>query len=197
MIQRTLLTLGLVIASAGIFAACSPGQNTQVNDDMMDQNETMNANVDLNDENMAADQMEMAEPTMNVVELAQSSDSFSTLVTAVQEAGLADTLASAEVTVFAPTDEAFAALPEGALEDLLANPEQLSEVLQYHVVPGKVPASEVIGMQSATTLQGGMLDISTDGAAVMVNDATVLQADVMATNGVIHVIDTVLMPSDM
>mgnify|MGYP002713233131 CR=1 FL=1 len=193
MIQKTLLTLGLILASAGIFAACTPQPDVQVNDDMMEQTDTsMQLEQDMN-----AEQMAVAEPTMNVVELAHTSGSFETLLMAAQEAGLVDALSTAEVTLFAPTDEAFAALPEGTLEDLMADPEMLSEVLQYHVVPGTVTATDIIGMDNTTTLQGEMLEISTDGAAVMVNDATILQADVMATNGVIHVIDTVLMPSGM
>lgn len=193
MIQKTLLTLGLVLASATLFAACTPQPNSQVSDDMMEQT---NSNMDTSTD-MTNQQDAMVEPTMNIVELAQSSGSFETLLMAAEEAGLVEALSTAEVTVFAPTDEAFAALPEGALDDLMANPDKLSEVLQYHVIPGIVPAVDLIGMEDTTTLQGGMLQISTDGAALMVDDATVLQADVMATNGVIHVIDSVLMPADM
>lgn len=95
--------------------------------------------------------------------------------------------------MFAPTDEAFAALPEGTLETLLGDPRALAEVLTYHVVAGRVTASQVAGMSSAGTLEGGSLTISaSDG--VMINDANVVSADVEASNGVIHVIDKVLIP---
>lgn len=99
-------------------------------------------------------------------------------------------------TVFAPTDDAFAKLPSGALDDLLTpeNKEKLKAVLLYHVVAGKVPAAKVMKMKSAKTVNGQEVTISTSGGKVMVNEATVVKADVMASNGVIHVIDTVLMP---
>lgn len=188
MIQKTLFTLGLVMLATVSFAACSPDPAPQVDDTMMVETDPMM-------EGTANDGMTEAQPTMNVVELAQSSGSFSTLLAAAEAAGLVEALSTADVTVFAPTDEAFAALPEGALDELLADTDRLSEVLQYHVVPGTVTAAELVAMPTATTLQGEALQVSTDGAGVMINDATVLQSDVMATNGVIHVIDTVLMPA--
>jgi uncharacterized surface protein with fasciclin (FAS1) repeats len=188
MIQKTLLSLGLVLAAAVGFAACSPNPTPEVDDSMMVETDPM---METNE----ADEMSEAQPTMNIVELAESSGSFTTLLAAAEAAGLAEALSTAEVTVFAPTDEAFAALPEGTVEALLADTEKLSAILQYHVVPGTVTAAELVTMPAATTLQGETLEVSTDGAGVMVNDATVLQGDVMATNGVIHVIDTVLMPA--
>jgi uncharacterized surface protein with fasciclin (FAS1) repeats len=120
---------------------------------------------------------------------------FSTLLAAVKAAGLVETLSSpGPFTVFAPTNAAFAKIPEADLNALLNDPAQLKAVLLYHVVPGKVTASQVTGLTSATTVNGADLNISTSGGMVMINDATVTKADVMASNGVIHVIDTVLMP---
>lgn len=132
-----------------------------------------------------------------IVEIASQNDSFDTLVKAVKAAGLAETLqGEGPFTVFAPTDEAFSQLPEGTLEELLANPEQLRRVLTYHVVSGRVTAEQVQGMSSAQTVLGQELGISVESGSVRVGDATVVQADVMASNGVIHVIDSVLIPSD-
>jgi uncharacterized surface protein with fasciclin (FAS1) repeats len=122
---------------------------------------------------------------------------FNTLVAAVKAAGLVDTLKGpGPFTVFAPTDEAFAKLPAGTVENLLKpeNKEQLQKVLTYHVVAGKVTAHDVVKLDSAKTVEGGSLAIKKSGAAVMVNNAKVVKADVMASNGVIHVIDTVLLP---
>ena len=139
-----------------------------------------------------------AQEQQDVVDTAVAAGSFSTLATALTEAGLVETLKGpGPYTVFAPTDEAFAALPAGTLEALLADKEALTAVLTYHVVAGNVPASQVVTMSSATTLQGESVRISVMGDTVMVNDATVVQADVMASNGVIHVIDTVLLPPSM
>jgi len=132
--------------------------------------------------------------SQTVVDVAVASDSFETLVTALQAAELVPALqGDGPFTVFAPTDEAFAKLPEGTLESLLADKEKLTAVLTYHVVPGQVMAADVAGLTSAKTLQGGELAISTEGG-VKINDANVVTADVTASNGVIHVIDTVLIP---
>ncbi len=129
-----------------------------------------------------------------IVDVAVSNGSFNTLVTALKAAGLVETLAGeGPFTVFAPTDEAFAKLPEGALDSLLADNEKLTAVLTYHVVSGKVMAADVVSLDSATTLEGS--DIAIDASeGVRINDATVVSADVEASNGVIHVIDTVLLP---
>jgi uncharacterized surface protein with fasciclin (FAS1) repeats len=133
-------------------------------------------------------------PTMNIVEVASSAGTFNTLLTAAKAAGLAETLATGgPFTVFAPTDEAFAALPAGTVEALLKDTEKLKAILLYHVVSGKVMAADVAGLTSATTLQGGDLKIDTSHG-VMINDAMVVKADVMASNGVIHVINKVLLP---
>ncbi len=122
---------------------------------------------------------------------------FNTLVAAVQAAGLVETLqGEGPFTVFAPTDEAFAKLPEGTVERLLRpeNKDQLVALLTYHVVAGKVNASEVVQLESAPTVQGASVAISTGNGGVMINNARVTAADVEASNGIIHVIDTVLMP---
>jgi uncharacterized surface protein with fasciclin (FAS1) repeats len=133
----------------------------------------------------------------DIVDTAVEAGSFSTLVAAVQAAGLVDTLKSdGPFTVFAPSDDAFAKLPDGTVEDLLKpeNKEQLASILTYHVIPGKVMASDIAGKTlEVETVEGTNLSIdATDG--VMVDNATVVQADVEASNGVIHVIDTVVMP---
>lgn len=136
------------------------------------------------------------EQSRNLVETAVAAGQFQTLVKAVQAAGLAETLAGpGPFTVFAPTDEAFARLPEGALQDLLSKPESLKAVLLYHVVPGKVMAADVAGLTSAKTVLGQSVKIDT-ASGVRVNDARVVQADVSASNGVIHVIDAVLLPQN-
>ncbi len=132
----------------------------------------------------------------DIVGVASSAGSFNTLLAAAKAAGLVATLQSAgPFTVFAPTDEAFAKLPEGTIDNLLANPDKLKQILLYHVVPGKVMAKDVVGLSSATTAQGSDIAIAVKGDSVMINNAKVLKTDVMASNGVIHVIDTVIVPS--
>jgi uncharacterized surface protein with fasciclin (FAS1) repeats len=131
----------------------------------------------------------------DIVDIAAGDERFSTLVTAIQAAGLVDTLkGEGPFTVFAPTNDAFAALPEGALEGLLADTQALRNVLLYHVVPGRVMAADVVQLTSATTVLGPPLAIRVDGDVVRVNNATIVITDIEATNGVIHVIDAVLMP---
>ena len=132
----------------------------------------------------------------DIVDTAIDADDFNTLVAAVQAAGLVDTLkGEGPFTVFAPTDAAFAALPEGTVETLLKpeNKDQLVAILTYHVVPGKVMSGDLSDDMSATTVQGGDIMIDLDNG-VMVNDATVVSADIEADNGVIHIIDKVIMP---
>jgi len=132
----------------------------------------------------------------DIVGVASSAGSFNTLLAAAKAAGLVETLQSeGPFTVFAPTDEAFAKLPAGTVDELLANPEKLKQVLLYHVVPGKVTADQVVGLSSATTAQGSDIAIAVKGGTVMINNAKVTKADVMASNGVIHVIDTVIVPT--
>jgi len=139
-----------------------------------------------------------SEMKKDIVDTAVEAGSFNTLVAAVQAAGLVDTLkGEGPFTVFAPTDEAFAALPEGTVEDLLKpeNKDQLVAVLTYHVVAGKVMSGDLAGKKTdAATVQGQNIMIdATDG--VMVNEASVVSADIETSNGVIHVIDKVLLPS--
>lgn len=137
-------------------------------------------------------------PTQNIVEIASAAGTFGTLVAAVQAAGLVETLqGEGPFTVFAPTDEAFAALPEGTVENLLKpeNKDQLIAVLTYHVVPGKVMASDVIGLDEAKTVQGGSVNIDVSNGTVKIDNATVIKTDIEATNGVIHVIDRVILPA--
>ena len=133
---------------------------------------------------------------MDIVDTAVEAGSFETLATALQAAGLVDVLkGEGPFTVFAPTDEAFAKLPEGTLESLLANPEQLTAVLTYHVVPGEVTAEQVVGLSEATTVQGAPIAIEVvDGKVILNGASTVTATDVQASNGVIHVIDTVILP---
>lgn len=133
----------------------------------------------------------------DIVDTAVGAGSFNTLVAAVQAADLVDTLKSeGPFTVFAPTDDAFAKLPAGTVEDLLKpeNKEKLQTILLYHVVPGKVAAVEVVKLSSAKTANDMNLAVKVDGDAVMVNDAQVIQTDIMTSNGIIHVIDTVMIP---
>jgi uncharacterized surface protein with fasciclin (FAS1) repeats len=142
----------------------------------------------------AAKTAESAQAKMNIVEVAASAGTFNTLLTAAKAAGLAETLAGGgPFTVFAPTDEAFAALPAGTVDALLKDTEKLKAILLYHVVSGTVMAKDVAGLSKATTLQGGDLKVDTSHG-VMINDAMVVKADVVASNGVIHVINKVLLP---
>ncbi len=136
----------------------------------------------------------------SIVDVAVEAGSFTTLVAAVQAAGLEETLATGgPFTVLAPTDEAFATALEAlglTADELLADTETLTAILTYHVIDGEVPASTVVTLdgQSAETLNGASVDITVDGETVMINDATVIAVDVAADNGIIHVIDTVLLP---
>jgi uncharacterized surface protein with fasciclin (FAS1) repeats len=134
---------------------------------------------------------------MDIVDTAVKADNFSTLVAAVKAADLVNTLkGDGPFTVFAPTDEAFAALPDGTVENLLKpeNKDQLVAVLTYHVVPGKVMAADVVSLDEAATVQGGKVDISVVDGNVKIDNATVVTADIETSNGVIHVIDTVILP---
>ena len=133
----------------------------------------------------------------DIVTTAVEAGNFKTLAKLLTDAGLVDTLKGAgPFTVFAPTDEAFAKLPKGTVEDLLKpeNKAKLTSILTYHVVPGKVMAADVVKLTEARTVQGGMVKVSTMGGNVMVDNAHVVQTDIAASNGIIHVIDTVIMP---
>lgn len=134
----------------------------------------------------------------SIVEIAVGNDDFSTLVAALTAAGLVDVLAGdGPFTVFAPTNAAFAKLPAGTVETLLMpeNKDQLVAVLTYHVVAGKVMAADVVKLESAKTVQGNAVVITASDSGVMVDDATVVMTDIVASNGVIHVIDSVILPN--
>ncbi len=162
-------------ASTLVLAACSAGESTP----------------DATEAPVATEAM----MEQNIVDVASAAGDFSTLLAAAEAAGLVDTLqGDGPFTVFAPTDEAFAALPEGTLDSLLADPEALKEILLYHVVSGSVMASDVVGLDTATSVQGSEIDITVDGDMVKVNDANVTATDIAASNGVIHVIDKVILP---
>ena len=136
---------------------------------------------------------------MDIVDTAVSAGSFKTLVAALKAADLVDTLKGAgPFTVFAPTDDAFAKLPAGTVEMLLKpeNKSKLVSILTYHVVAGKVKAADVMKMTSAKTVNGATAKISTANGGVMVDNAKVVKTDIMASNGVIHVIDSVIMPKE-
>ena len=139
-----------------------------------------------------------AMPSKDIVDTAISAGNFKTLTTALQAAGLVETLkGKGPFTVFAPTDGAFAKLPAGTVEMLLepANKQKLTAILTYHVVAGNVKAADVIKLTSVKTLNGQSLSIRTVDGKVLINGSTVVKADIAATNGTIHVIDTVLMPN--
>jgi uncharacterized surface protein with fasciclin (FAS1) repeats len=133
----------------------------------------------------------------DIVDTAVAAGQFKTLAAALQAAGLVDTLKGrGPFTVFAPTDEAFAKLPKGTVEELLKpeNKAKLTAILTYHVVPGKVMAADVVKVKDAKTVQGGSIKVNAGGGKVMIDGASVVKADIGASNGVIHVVDSVLMP---
>jgi uncharacterized surface protein with fasciclin (FAS1) repeats len=139
----------------------------------------------------------MSMPAKNIVETAVSAGQFNTLAAALKAAGLVTTLEGpGPFTVFAPTDAAFAKLPAGTVDSLLKpkNKKKLIAILTYHVVAGDVTAADVVKLTSAKTLNGQSVTITVNGGTVKINDATVVKTDITANNGVIHVIDSVLMP---
>ena len=194
--MNTKLLLALLGSLVLIFAACAPAAHS---DDMMD--DTMMEDSMEEGEEMMEEGEEMAEDAMmdgNIIEVAQGAGTFNTLLAALDTAGLTETLmGEGPFTVFAPTDDAFAAfLADGDMtaEDLLANPE-LESILLYHVVSGEVPASDVMGMSSGTTVQGSDVMVSVMDGSVMLNETvTVVTPDIKASNGIIHVVDGVLLP---
>nr|WP_146573894.1 fasciclin domain-containing protein [Botrimarina hoheduenensis] len=143
--------------------------------------------------------MVSAAPTADIVDTAVAAGSFNTLVAAVKAAGLVDALkGDGPLTVFAPTDEAFGKIPAETLQSLLLpeNKAKLTAILTYHVVPGRVTADQVVNLRTAKTLQGGEVAIGVANGKVFVDGARVLKTDIGTSNGVIHVIDTVLMPAE-
>ena len=136
-----------------------------------------------------------AEPKADIVDTAVAAGSFKTLAKALTEAGLVDTLkGNGPFTVFAPTDDAFAKLPKGTVEALLQDKKKLTAILTYHVIAGKVLAADAAKLATAKTVNGQSIKISAKGGVVMINDARVTQTDIETTNGVIHVIDKVILP---
>ena len=177
--NRKAIALLLAIPALGLgVAACSDDSDSNSNGDMGGVTQT---------------------PTDagNIVDVAADTPDLSTLVEAVTAADLAETLqGEGPFTVFAPTNEAFDALPAGELDRLLepANKEELANILKYHVVEGEVMSTDLTNGQKAKTLEGGSLTVTINGKTVKINDATVATADVPASNGVVHVIDQVLLP---
>lgn len=146
---------------------------------------------------LGASSFAAAEDKKDIVDTAVGAGSFKTLVAAVQAADLVDTLkGKGPFTVFAPTDEAFAKLPKGTVESLLKpeNKEKLIAILTYHVVPGKVMAKDVVNLTEAKTVQGSTVKIAVEGGKVSVGGANVVKTDIVTSNGVIHVIDAVMLP---
>lgn len=181
-------SLILIPGLALVLAACSQAPQSASIEEV--------APVAQESESTVVEDQAAAPTNQTIVDTAIAAGNFTTLVTAVQAAGLVETLSgTGPFTVFAPTDEAFAAVPQATLNALLEDPEALANVLKYHVVSGKVMADDVVNLDSATTVQGSDLTIdTTDG--VTVNGAKVIQADIETSNGVIHVIDAVLLPPE-
>lgn len=193
--SKTMLIVGVValLAVGGILLLNSNSPKEVAEDAVEDAVEVAEDNV----EEVANIEDEMDQETGTIVDVAQSANVFNTLVAALQATGLDSALADVgPFTVFAPTDEAFAKLPEGTVESLLQNPTELADILKYHVVAGKVMSDQVTDGLEAPTLQGKAVVFSVDeNGEVTVNGAKVVQADVNARNGVIHVVDTVLLPA--
>jgi len=178
--MKTMLYILIAIVSMMAIAACSDEEETAIQETSSSMSET-------------SSEMSIAVPS--VVDIAVDDGRFTTLVAALGAADLVETLSGpGPFTVFAPTDDAFNALPEGTVEGLLEDIPALTDVLTYHVVSGSVLAETVVGLDSATTLQGADVNISVMGSDVMLNDSKVIITDIVGSNGVVHVIDKVLMP---
>ena len=196
--MKNLKTLILLLSFTLLLAACGASQEEATPTPEPEPTPT----EELMDEVMEEEEMEedMEEEMGSIVDIAVADGRFTTLVTAVQAAGLAETLSGeGAFTVFAPTDDAFAALPEGTVESLLEDPEgALTDVLLYHVVESKVLAETVVTLENATTLGGEDVAITVTDGNVFLNDTVqVIITDIEASNGVIHVIDAVLLPPGM
>lgn len=188
---QTWLKFVCVAALASFVIGCAPqdGESDDMKNDGADTSASDAGDSSASDSGDA----EMSD----IVDTAVAADGFETLVAAVKAAGLVETLkGEGPFTVFAPTDEAFAALPEGTLDTLLKpeNKDQLVSILTYHVVPGKVMAADVVKVESAKTVQGSEVTVKVDGDTVMVDGAKVVKTDIECSNGVIHVIDSVILP---
>lgn len=192
--NRRIKLTALVAAGALVLAACGSA------DDDATETTAAPATTEAMTETTMAPETTEAMTEMDIVDTAVAAGDFTTLAAALEAADLVDTLkGEGPFTVFAPTDAAFeAALADLGLtaDELLADTTTLTSILTYHVVPGEVPAADVVTLdgQDVETVNGATVSISIDGETVMVNDATVVQPDVFASNGVIHVIDSVLLP---
>ena len=198
--KSSLLRLVAALLALSMLAvACGSDDDTSASDDSAPTEAAASSDDAAMDDEEAMEDDAMADEPGTIVDVAVGAGSFTTLVAAVTEAGLVDTLSGdGPFTVFAPTDDAFAAALEAlglTAEELLASPD-LAGILTYHVVAGEVDAATAISLdgQSAETVNGATIDISVVDGNVMINDATVVSADVMASNGIIHVIDKVILP---
>jgi len=195
--SRLAAVAALALASGLVLTACSSSDDDTAAEPAASEAAAVEADAD-----DMADDAEMADEAPasagTIVDIAAGTDGFATLVAAADAAGLIETLSGeGPFTVFAPTDDAFAALPEGLVDALLLpeNKDVLTKILTYHVVPGTVMAADIVDGDVAT-VEGQTVTLSTmDG--VKVNDATVIQADIVADNGVVHVIDAVIVPADV
>jgi transforming growth factor-beta-induced protein len=180
----------LVLLASLILGACAPAA------DVAPAASEAEVVVDAEGEMATEEPMEDGKIDKDIVDIAVEDGRFTTLVTAVQAAGLVDALkGDGPLTVFAPTDDAFAALPEGTLDALLADIPALTDILLYHVVEGKVMAADVVSLDEVPTLQGTSVAIRVDDGKVFVGDAQVIITDIEAANGVVHVIDAVIIPA--
>ena len=194
--RHLVLAMGVLAAAALlVVAACADDPEPQAQD--QPQAQTQLEQEKQAETASASSAEETATQLGTIVEIAVGDGRFETLVAAVTAAGLVETLqGEGPFTVFAPTDDAFAALPAGTVEALLADIPRLSQILLYHVVAGNVTAADVAGLESAVTVQGDSVMITVDGGVVRINDAQVVIADIEASNGTIHVIDAVLIPAE-
>jgi uncharacterized surface protein with fasciclin (FAS1) repeats len=187
-VMKRIFAFGLLVGTLALVGVACGGDDEAVSDEPA---AAMEDTTTTEEESMTDTTTEQ----MDIVETAVAAGSFDTLVSLVQEAGLAEDLSGpGPLTVFAPTDEAFAAVPEETLAALQEDPEALRRVLLYHVVEGGVTSEQVVGLDSAATLAGPDIGFRMEGDSVFANDAQITQVDVLASNGVIHVVDAVLLP---
>ncbi|KXS41342.1 MAG: beta-Ig-H3/fasciclin [Methanolobus sp. T82-4] len=200
--RKQLLILFVVMLAVFAAIGCTDTEDQPTTEENItgDEEEITGAEEDI-EENVSDAEEEMTDSEdeeMNIVETAIDAGSFDTLVLALETTGLDATLSEeGPYTVFAPTDDAFEELPEGTLDALMEDEEQLSEVLTYHVVSGEYMASDLTDGTTLETVQGEMITINVTDDNVMVDDANVVQPDIVASNGVIHVIDAVILPPSM
>ncbi len=191
--------LPLLLLAALILGACAPAADVTEEAPVAPEAEAMEEAEEMMETEEPMEEAEMAEGEMmkkDIVDIAAEDGRFTTLVAAVEAAGLVDALkGEGPLTVFAPTDDAFAALPEGTIDALLADIPALTDILLYHVVEGKVMAADVVSLAEAPTLQGTSAPISVEDGNVFVAGAQVIITDIETSNGVIHVLDAVIQPA--